>query len=161
MSPLDQQHAMADLAGWERYTGAGLVNWQWAPGHIVPVVPRWCINQGDGLTFTGPCLMELPDYLHDLNATHEVLCAVLDDPRWSKPYSSNPSDHIEQCYEVELRWVVKASIQAHQVLAKTGDRQMILEGHHYGYGQIIKMLRATPAQIVEALLKATGKWVTT
>lgn len=71
MNPVEINETIAKSLGWQRYGGAGFVNYEWAPGHIVPVVPKWCKEQGTGLDFIGPARMEHANYVGSRDACLE------------------------------------------------------------------------------------------
>lgn len=53
---------IAEACGWKRYIGPKTILYQWAPGHINPVIPFWYKGEEESSGELISPAIELPDY---------------------------------------------------------------------------------------------------
>jgi hypothetical protein len=119
MKPEEQRIAIAEACGW---TEIGVID------YLCGIHPQMLNAKAyDGSPLTPP-IWEIPDYLHDLNAMHEVERNILNDSLALINYAR------------ELRYIVNS-----EGFAK--NERFICSDWH-----------ATAAQRAEAFLRTIGKW---
>lgn len=139
MSPEAQRIAIAEVCGWTdcRAVASRMDDKPWLSGYNpAPYRPVSAFTyDGEPIVLPIACRESLPDYLNDLNATHEA-------------------EKVLKPYQAEEYVMALACILLNEV-----SRDLLTYEQTANWYNIFVLLNATASQRAEAFLRTLGKWV--